>query len=139
MGDLTSALFLVGLLQVDCTLPTAPAAGGVYHSSPHAMLPPPGPVPLFGLLQGRSPKAALEHTAGAYFEVMRATSEAEEYELQLVAESSRDWPRLAEIGRDWAGLAERPEENESPRMTGPHTVSSRFTASTVNRSPRKTG
>ncbi|EOD14621.1 hypothetical protein EMIHUDRAFT_448150 [Emiliania huxleyi CCMP1516] len=49
VGDLTSALFLVGLLQ------------------------------------GRSPKAALEHTAGAYFEVMRATSEAEEYELQLVA------------------------------------------------------
>ena len=101
MGDLTSALFLVGLLQVDCTLPTAPAAGGVYHSSPHAMLPTPGPVPLLGLLQGRSPKAALEHTAGAYFEVMRATSEAEEYELQLVAESSRDWPRLVEIGRDW--------------------------------------
>eukprot|EP00325_Prymnesiales_sp_UTEX-LB-985_P023452 CAMPEP_0174735384 /NCGR_PEP_ID=MMETSP1094-20130205/64872_1 /TAXON_ID=156173 /ORGANISM="Chrysochromulina brevifilum, Strain UTEX LB 985" /LENGTH=302 /DNA_ID=CAMNT_0015938341 /DNA_START=69 /DNA_END=977 /DNA_ORIENTATION=+ len=38
-----------------------------------------------GLLHGRSPREALEHTASAYFEVMRATSEADEYELQLVA------------------------------------------------------
>jgi len=49
VGDLTSALFLVGLLN------------------------------------GRSPRSALEHTASAYFEVMRATSEFDEYELQLVA------------------------------------------------------
>ena len=38
-----------------------------------------------GLLQGRTPKSALEHTASAYFEVMRVTSEADQYELQLVA------------------------------------------------------
>jgi len=49
VGDLTSALFLVGLLH------------------------------------GKSPKSALEHTASAYFEVMCATSAFDEYELQLVA------------------------------------------------------
>lgn len=49
VGDLTSALFLVGLLK------------------------------------GRAPKEALEHTASAYFEVMRVTSQFDEYELQLVA------------------------------------------------------
>lgn len=49
VGDLTSALFLVGLLH------------------------------------GRTPRSALEHTASAYFEVMRATSAVDEYELQLVA------------------------------------------------------
>jgi len=38
-----------------------------------------------GLLGGRTPREALEHTASAYFEVMRVTSEADEYELQLVA------------------------------------------------------
>ena len=37
------------------------------------------------LLQGASPRAALEHTASAYFEVMKATSDVDEYELQLVA------------------------------------------------------
>jgi len=40
---------------------------------------------LVGLLHGRTPRAALEHTASAYFEVMRATSAVDEYELQLVA------------------------------------------------------
>lgn len=49
VGDLTSALFLVGLLR------------------------------------GDTPRKALEHTASAYFEVMSATSEFDEYELQLVA------------------------------------------------------
>mmetsp|Transcript_33707 Transcript_33707/g.88630 ORF Transcript_33707/g.88630 Transcript_33707/m.88630 type:complete len:310 (+) Transcript_33707:18-947(+) len=38
-----------------------------------------------GLLHGRTPRAALEHTASAYYEVMRVTSEADQYELQLVA------------------------------------------------------
>jgi pyridoxine kinase len=37
------------------------------------------------MLQGRTPREALEHTAAAYFDVMRATSEFDEYELQLVA------------------------------------------------------
>jgi pyridoxine kinase len=40
---------------------------------------------LVGLLQNRTPKEALEHTASAYFEVMRVTSHFDEYELQLVA------------------------------------------------------
>ena len=40
---------------------------------------------LAGLLHGKSPREALEHTASAYFEVMQATSDADEYELQLVA------------------------------------------------------
>ena len=31
------------------------------------------------------PRAALEHTASAYFSVMEATSEADQYELQAVA------------------------------------------------------
>jgi pyridoxine kinase len=35
---------------------------------------------LAGLLKGRSPKEALEHTAAAYFEVMRVTSEFNEYD-----------------------------------------------------------
>ena len=38
-----------------------------------------------GLLQGRSPREALEHTASAYFHVMSVTSDADQYELQLVA------------------------------------------------------
>ena len=38
-----------------------------------------------GLLHGRTPRDALEHTASAYYEVMRVTSEADQYELQLVA------------------------------------------------------
>jgi len=40
---------------------------------------------LAGLLNGLKPRAALEHTASAYFEVMRVTSKVDEYELQLVA------------------------------------------------------
>ena len=40
---------------------------------------------LAGILQGKTPRAALEHTASAYFEVMKATSEADQYELQTVA------------------------------------------------------
>jgi len=38
-----------------------------------------------GLLQGLSPRRALEHTASAYYHVMKVTSEVDEYELQLVA------------------------------------------------------
>ena len=38
-----------------------------------------------GLLNGRAPRDAFEHTASAYFEVMQATSQFDEYELQLVA------------------------------------------------------
>jgi pyridoxine kinase len=38
-----------------------------------------------GLLHGRTPKDALEHTAAAYFHVMQVTSDADQYELQLVA------------------------------------------------------
>ena len=40
---------------------------------------------LVGLLHGQTAKHALEHTASAYFEVMKATSAVDEYELQLVA------------------------------------------------------
>lgn len=40
---------------------------------------------LVGLLEGRTARASLEYTASAYFEVMKATSERDEYELQLVA------------------------------------------------------
>lgn len=40
---------------------------------------------LAGLLHGKTPREALEHTAAAYFEVMKATSEADQYELQIVA------------------------------------------------------
>lgn len=36
-------------------------------------------------LQGHGLKAALEHTAAAYFEVMKATSQLGQYELQVVA------------------------------------------------------
>jgi len=44
---------------------------------------------LANLLKGSSPKQALEHTASAYHEVMLATSEAREYELQVVA--AQEW------------------------------------------------
>ena len=40
---------------------------------------------LAGLLHGKTPPEALEHTAAAYFEVMQATSAVDQYELQLVA------------------------------------------------------
>lgn len=40
---------------------------------------------LANLLRGCSPKQSLENTASSYHEVMRATSEMGEYELQLVA------------------------------------------------------
>jgi pyridoxine kinase len=40
---------------------------------------------LAGLLHGKSPPEALEHTASAYFEVMQATSAVDQYELQVVA------------------------------------------------------
>ena len=40
---------------------------------------------LAGLLHGRMPPSALEHTASAYFEVMQATAAVDAYELQLVA------------------------------------------------------
>ena len=40
---------------------------------------------LANLLKGVKPRQALENTASAYHEVMMATSEANEYELQLVA------------------------------------------------------
>ena len=40
---------------------------------------------LAALLHGKTPRAALEHTASAYHAVMAVTSESDEYELQLVA------------------------------------------------------
>ena len=40
---------------------------------------------LAATLQGRTPREALEHTASAYMDVMRATSALDEYELQLIA------------------------------------------------------
>jgi len=40
---------------------------------------------LAGLLHGKTPAEALEHTASAYFAVMQATEAIDAYELQLVA------------------------------------------------------
>lgn len=40
---------------------------------------------LANLLHGHAPRAALERTAAAYFEVVQVTSDAGEYELQVVA------------------------------------------------------
>merc|ERR1711865_141814 len=44
---------------------------------------------LVKLLQGSTPRDALEHTAGAYHAVMQATLDAGEYELQTVAAQDR--------------------------------------------------
>ena len=42
-------------------------------------------LPSWASSTGQTAKHALEHTASAYFEVMKATSAVDEYELQLVA------------------------------------------------------